>query len=503
MMLLESALAVRFRSKTVTNAIFPHHHRPWFNHEDAASSSSSAAPNILHFTSRRNPRRRIRCSSSSIRGGSEQSSSDSDPPSTYHPFEEIGEDSSSTSAASIDSEGARPVPAEIARTLIEVNSKATLMFSGIIDDQMPDSIFWPDLPYLTDEHGNLYFEVKDDEDILRSLTREDIYVQVIVGLDTVEMLNEMEELGPSDIDFGFEEIMEETSDDDDDEDDIDGSDDYENEWVDVLDDEDDGMDSDGTLGDWAKLGTMRSSHPMYFAKKLSEVASDNPMMDCMDQPPPGLCIQGPLKPAFIEDGSVIRKNKSNIQSSNDDTSNDEKVADKEEVHGINGHGHNSDSTSSSQNGSVWAEEVDKDENLRTGSSFYMLEMIKIQLISAHGNQIFVEVSDFQKAQPDAMAHSAPKIISRLKAGGEKFIQALKSLCWRIKGIQVEEAILTGIDSLGFDLRICSGKQVQNLRFPFTSKANSEYSAERQLHDLLYPRTPQKQQKKRETHRKEL
>ena len=42
-----------------------------------------------------------------------------------------------------------------------------------------------------------------------------------------------------------------------------------------------------------------------------------------------------------------------------------------------------------------------------------------------------------KAQPDAIGHSAEKIISRLRAGGEKTTQALKSLCWRCKGIQVE------------------------------------------------------------------
>jgi hypothetical protein len=42
-----------------------------------------------------------------------------------------------------------------------------------------------------------------------------------------------------------------------------------------------------------------------------------------------------------------------------------------------------------------------------------------------------------KAQPDAIAHSAAKIISRLKAGGEKTTQALKSLCWRCKGLPVE------------------------------------------------------------------
>lgn len=42
-----------------------------------------------------------------------------------------------------------------------------------------------------------------------------------------------------------------------------------------------------------------------------------------------------------------------------------------------------------------------------------------------------------KAQPDAIVHSASKIISRLKAGGEKTVQALKSLCWRCKAMKVE------------------------------------------------------------------
>lgn len=56
-------------------------------------------------------------------------------------------------------------------------------------------------------------------------------------------------------------------------------------------------------------------------------------------------------------------------------------------------------------------------------------------------QSVVEIEDFVKAQPDAIAHSATKIISRLKAGGEKTTQALKSLCWRLKGIQVEVTYL--------------------------------------------------------------
>lgn len=47
------------------------------------------------------------------------------------------------------------------------------------------------------------------------------------------------------------------------------------DWVAVLEDEDEDEgeldESDETLADWAKLETMRSSHPMFFAKKLAEV----------------------------------------------------------------------------------------------------------------------------------------------------------------------------------------------------------------------------------------
>ena len=113
----------------------------------------------------------------------------------------------------------------------------------------------------------------------------------------------------------------------------------------------------------------------------------------------------------------------------------------------------------------------------------------------------MELDDFSQAKPDAIAHSAANIISRLKAVGENTTQALRSLCWRCKGIQVEEVALIGVDSLGFDLRVCSGAQVQTLRFSFKKQASSEYSAERQLNDLLYPRFHPKLQKQ-ETHQAE-
>ncbi|KAB2596732.1 hypothetical protein D8674_032182 [Pyrus ussuriensis x Pyrus communis] len=373
------------------------------------------------------------------------------------------------------------------------------MFTSLINDEVHENILCPDLPYVTDEHGNIYFQVKDSEDTFQSLTSENNFVQVIIGLDAMEMINEMELPG---IDFerdGIEDEDSDVEDDDDDEEDDDEEDvDYDSDWVAVLEDEDedDLDDSDKSIGDWAKLETMRYSHPMYFAKKLSEVASDDPV-DWAEQAPASLAIQGLIRPALVEEHSVIQKHLSDHQSDNDGIDEVGRTVedDLEDPVTINGYksGNSKDSPDS-------AEELEnkKDEALGNGTTFYKLEMVKIQLFSSHGNQTLVEVEDFVKAQPDCIAHSAAKIISRLKAGGEKTTQALKSLCWRLKGLQVEEAVLIGVDSLGFDLRVCSGTQVQTLRFALNTRATSEYSAERQLNDLLFPRMQHKPQTVKQT-----
>lgn len=420
--------------------------------------------------------------------------------SQYHPDEEIAESMSENSG------DARLTTAETSRTIIEVNNKATLLFSSLINDEVHENILLPDLPYVTDEHGNIYFQVNNGDEVFQSLTSENNFVQVIIGLDTMEMINDMELSGPSEIDFGIEEIEDEDSDveDDDDDEDNDEDDDYDTDWVAVLEDEDEDEgeldESDETLADWAKLETMRSSHPMFFAKKLAEVASDDPI-DWMDEPSASVAIQGLLRPAFIEEQSVIQKHRSDHKSSNADINQvGEIVEDKlEDLGMINDHGHES---GSSENSSIQAEETKKDEIPVNGTSFYRVEMIRIQLFSSYGHPTVVEVEDFMKAQPDAIAHSAAKIISRLKAGGEKTTQALKSLCWRCKGLPVEEAALIGVDTLGFDLKVCSGTQVQTLRFAFNTRATSEYSAERQLNDILFPRIHHKPQKMKQTYQNE-
>ncbi|XWS37885.1 hypothetical protein CRYUN_Cryun19dG0083900 [Craigia yunnanensis] len=136
-------------------------------------------------------------------------------------------------------------------------------------------------------------------------------------------------------------------------------------------------------------------------------------------------------------------------------------------------------------------------------------MIKIQLITAHGHQTDIELEDFRQAQSDDIARSAAKIISRLKAGGDKITRAQIALLemqeYPSRGKkqenksyenQLAEVAIISVDSLGFDLRVCCGTQIQTLRFAFNARATSEYSAERKLNDLLLPGSYQKPQKKK-------
>ncbi|XP_023541606.1 uncharacterized protein At3g49140-like isoform X1 [Cucurbita pepo subsp. pepo] len=501
--MIETALAVRFPAGAnfCYSSALSHHRSAWTSEDVTNIGHASGFCRLLHSCASDVQWKRCRSLNSKsflernnfrkngIHASAEHLGSASDPIKQnrrqYHPSEEL------VKSRSENAEDVRPTAAETSRTIIEVNSKATLMFVGLINDEVQENIIWPELPYVTDEHGNIYFQVKNTEEAMQNLTSENNFVQVLIGIDTMEMIDEINWFGPSEVDLGFEELDDEAlndevddddgdgdgdGDDEDDDDEDDADDDYDADWVSVIEDEDDPNHSDETAGDWAKLETMRSSHPMHFAKKLSEAASDDPI-DWMEQPPATLVIQGALRPTRREERSVIQRHLSSRHSSNSDINEAQKLEDNLENHGrIDNHGHES----SSSNG--------LDDNIPMNEvSFYRLEMTKVQLFTGHSHPSNVEIEDLMQAQPDAIAHSAEKIISRLREGGEKTTQALKSLCWRCKGIQVEEAVINGIDSIGFDVRVCSGTQVQTLRFAFDTRATSELSAEKQLNDLLFQR----------------
>lgn len=114
---------------------------------------------------------------------------------------------------------------------------------------------------------------------------------------------------------------------------------------------------------------------------LLQVVSDNPD-EYMEQPSAGLAIQGLLRPAFIEEHSVIQKHK----SSGADTNYISEEQIQEAIFQINGHKPENETMQGSPN---LAGELEKDEMPGNGTLFYKLEMIKIQLVSSHGHPVLL------------------------------------------------------------------------------------------------------------------
>ncbi|GJN04680.1 hypothetical protein PR202_ga22245 [Eleusine coracana subsp. coracana] len=357
----------------------------------------------------------------------------------YHPFEEIAE-----TLQLDDGEPAHLTDAESARTIVEVNSKATVMISTLVGDGVHERIILPEFPYLTDENGDIYFEVDNDDALLENIMGEDKIAHVIIGLDNTQVFADL------DLAASSTEFAQEDDDDDDDDDSDDEEGDFDDDFDDVEgvfavddddeDDEDD--DDDDDMPSWSNLETVNSCHPLYFARMIVETATKS-NIDWLDRPPASLVVEGQLRPAFAEESTMVSKH----------LSSDEPKKDKKE----------------------------------SGATFFKPK---------------VKIEEYRKAKPDIIAHSAPNIISRLRAGGDKITQALKSLCWKSKAIQVEEAAVIGVDCLGFDLRVCSGTQVQTLRFAFPTKATSEFGAEKQIHELLFPRNIHQEGQSPQTRQKE-
>lgn len=170
------------------------------------------------------------------------------------------------------------------------------------------------------------------------------------------------------------------------------------------------------------------------------MASNDPV-DWMDQPSAGLAIQGLLSHILVEDYSDIQQKLADIKSTS--TRGDKNAEETEKADGD-----------------------DESEKPRKVVAFYKLEMIRVQLITAQGDQVLhlnllsifacalfcypsescvfthleqteVEVEDVRKAQPDVIAHGSAGIINRLQEAGDKLAEALRSLCWRYYGIQAE------------------------------------------------------------------
>lgn len=517
----------------------------------------------------------------------------------YHPLEDL----SKVEKEGIEHADGKLTTAEVARTISEVNWSA-FIFSTVVSDK--DPVFGTEVQYLVDDHGDLYFEIENDNEFMRNLSPTQIYT-VLVGYGNVDGLQFSEET---------EVEGEDAESDSDDSSDENEEIDVQIYWEGMEDSEDDSSEeSFGSLGGWGGFESLDQVHPMDFASKVSETASADYISE-IDKPSRRLTITGVARLVTEEEEPYVQGIWYNkfLLSGGDDGDDDESEDEREspDDHGESGKQGGSQRPDVSQNGTISGKSVngthrivnDEDpdktlgasdlssseysllefpsisgskaesldqgrddlregsdgheagivsrelgkrkrrnnnrgaaldsseltdeameieeaaevvlppgatlegetvigewtehrrRSLEVGTCFYKLEIVGIQLDTGPGTQTAVEVQDFAFAEPDALAHFSSSMMERINSGSRKVENAMKALCQRSKGLDVEEVSLVGVDCLGLDLRVRCGIEVRTLRIPFSRRATCQETADKLIDQLLFPRSSQRRSRKK-------
>ncbi|XP_074583598.1 uncharacterized protein At3g49140-like isoform X2 [Curcuma longa] len=342
----------------------------------------------------------------------------------YHPLEELKEREKSKN------KNIKLADAEIARTVVEANSKALVIFPGGIHNEPHRHVSWAEFHYVIDDYGDIFFELFNDENILQDPSASSPVI-VLIGYDSPIY-------GEKNAIFGTLEMDEE-------------------DGIGLLEfKEIDDAEIADTLISWGMPDTLRYTHPLYFAKCLTKAVQTK--FQKVDLPSNGLQIFGCLRPAFIDEESYLRR----LFYHNEDNY----ISDYRDGGLLNFNSEHVGRTIS--------------------STFYKLEIMTMDLSSVYGDQSIINLHDFQDAEPDLLANSASAIMERISEYGAQSNVALKALCRRRKGLNVEVANLIGVDSLGIDVRVYCGMEARTLRFPFSARAISESAAEKKIKKMLFP-----------------
>nr|KYP73313.1 Uncharacterized protein At3g49135 family [Cajanus cajan] len=383
----------------------------------------------------------------------------------YHPLEEL--------RGSTDIQPARLSPTGIAKTTVEANNNALLVFPGTVHCEPHDQISWAEFQYHIDDFGDIYFEIFDGANLLADrgannpVYSKSLFLQnALIGMDIPIYDNNRRTASEYDI---FNNGNNDEFDDDD--------------YIEVSE-----MEEYNIPVNWGLSDTANSVHPIYFSKCLSKAVNNMEYVKRMNRPSNAVSIIGYLRPAYGEEKSYLRM-----------------------YH--------------AEDGDFYSDSINDQRDMRL--TLYRLEILKIELHSMYGYQACISKSseisvlEFQDAEPDILARSSSAILERFNQFCD---EALKALCkkkgldakviqffptfplcksFKFKPIFIsllllgfQEAYLVGVDSLGVDVRVLSGAEVKTHRFAFKVQAATVNAAEKQLWQLLFPRSQRKKNMKK-------
>jgi heme iron utilization protein len=114
-------------------------------------------------------------------------------------------------------------------------------------------------------------------------------------------------------------------------------------------------------------------------------------------------------------------------------------------------------------------------------AFYRLEPVDLYYVGGFGVMGWVEASDYQTAKPDPLADAAAGILAHMNADhGDSLISLAKGF----SGIEAQEATMTAVDRLGFNVRLKTPERVRGARIAFFREVSTSDETRKVLIEMV-------------------
>jgi heme iron utilization protein len=114
-------------------------------------------------------------------------------------------------------------------------------------------------------------------------------------------------------------------------------------------------------------------------------------------------------------------------------------------------------------------------------SFYRMDVVDVYYVGGFGVMGWVKAADYDQAQPDPLADVAAGIIEHMNADHK---DALILLARKSAGIESQEAAMTSVDRLGFDVRLKTADGVRGARIAFLREVRNANDARKVLVEMV-------------------
>ncbi len=114
-------------------------------------------------------------------------------------------------------------------------------------------------------------------------------------------------------------------------------------------------------------------------------------------------------------------------------------------------------------------------------AFYRLEVEDVYYVGGFGVMGWVLAADYRNAQPDPLADFSSEIITHMNADHK---EALILLARSIAGIDAQDAAMTAVDRLGFNVRLTTTEGMKGARLAFIRPVGSRDESRKVLVEMV-------------------